>query len=64
MVRRKLRDLGTRRTEAETVVRETAEQLAPLVVEAHELGIPITEIAKDSGLSRPTIYDILRRTGT
>jgi DNA-directed RNA polymerase specialized sigma24 family protein len=63
VLRQRLREVGQRREQAERVVRAATDELAPLVVEARGLGISITEIAKDTGLSRPTIYDLLRRAG-
>ena len=51
-------------------VRRTSEALRELtrrrdqaVREAHEEGVPVTKIAAEAGVTRPTIYRILRNAG-
>lgn len=56
-----LREHGDRRRAAEAVSREELERIAELVPAAIKAGIAKREIARLTGVSRPTIDAILKR---
>ncbi len=53
----RLRDHGARRSGAQPV----AAELAKLVHQTRNAGLPIAEIAREANLSRQGVYDVLRR---
>jgi DNA invertase Pin-like site-specific DNA recombinase len=56
-----LREHGARRRAAEATSAEELERIARLIPAAIEAGIPKREIARLTGVSRPTIDAILSR---
>jgi predicted transcriptional regulator len=59
-LRKRLHDIGKRRTTAIREARASSGTLEPLVVEAEQRGMTVTDIAELSGLSRQAVYNILR----
>lgn len=59
-VRVRLAEAGARRADAETRREDAMRDLAALVREAHEDGLTVVEIADLAGVSRPTVYALLR----
>lgn len=55
----KLADAGRRRAEAMEARDEIAREIADLVVEAQRAEFGVTEIARLTGMSRRSIYDLL-----
>jgi DNA-binding phage protein len=60
-LRQELREVGRRRREIENERTEVVDELAALVHRARDAGLGVTEIARESGLSREVIYKLLRR---
>jgi DNA-binding phage protein len=58
-IRQALRDAAERRATAEAARTAAMEELRDLVRKAHRLQVPIATIAKDAGMSRPTVYALL-----
>jgi hypothetical protein len=58
-----LREVGARRAQADTELRAATAELEPLILEAHEAGLPVAQIARESSMSRQGIYNLLRRRG-
>jgi hypothetical protein len=56
-----LADAGTRRAAALVLADEQLDRIARLVPDAVEAGLGITEIARLTGLSRPTLYELRAR---
>jgi DNA invertase Pin-like site-specific DNA recombinase len=48
-----------RREKADQTRREATDELRARIREAHDLGVPITRIAQEAGLSRQGVYDVL-----
>lgn len=60
-LRKALKRAGRKRQAAKAAQRDAAEQLAEIVPTAVAAGIPTSEIASITGLSRQAVYDLLRR---
>jgi hypothetical protein len=58
-LRAELQQLGTRRREALRARKETSERLKILIPLARDAGVPVTEIADLTGLSRVGVYEFL-----
>ena len=54
-----LRSAGRRRKRAEEERRASAAELRQRVLDAHEAGVAITQIAREAGLSRQSVYEML-----
>ncbi len=62
-VRQAVRDAGRRRAEAQQAARDAAGELAAAILAAHAAGVAIATIARDGGVSRQAVYDILSARG-
>jgi hypothetical protein len=58
-LRAELQQLGKRRREALRVRKETSERLKVLIPLARDAGVPVTEIAHLTGLTRVGVYEFL-----
>lgn len=56
----KLKRLGAEREKARRRAVELTDELEPLVRRAHAAGVPIAELARITGVRRPTIQAIVR----
>jgi hypothetical protein len=56
---RRIQAAVAKRAKADDAKREATEQLRTSCREAREVGIPITRIAAEAGLSRQGVYDLL-----
>jgi hypothetical protein len=54
-----LRFAAQRRWRAEEARREAASELRERVIDAHEAGMSVVQIASEAGVSRQAIYDML-----
>jgi DNA invertase Pin-like site-specific DNA recombinase len=54
-----IRRAAKRRDKADQARRDATDELRRLVSEAQAEGVPITEIAREAGLSRQAVYDLL-----
>jgi DNA invertase Pin-like site-specific DNA recombinase len=54
-----IRRAAKRRERADQARREATNELRRLVRDAQAEGVPITEIAREAGLSRQGVYDLL-----
>ena len=54
-----LRIAGKRRKRAEEERHAAATELRRRVLDAHEAGVPITRIAREAGISRQAVYEML-----
>ena len=54
-----IRRAAKRRDKADQARRAATDELRRLVREAQAEGVPITEIAREAGLSRQGVYDLL-----
>lgn len=54
-----LRFAARRRKRAEEERHAAATELRQRVLDAHEAGVPITRIAREAGISRQAIYEML-----
>ena len=57
-----IRKSAKRRKKAERKRREAMGELRDLCLRGKEAGIPLTELAREAGLSRQGIYDLLGHT--
>jgi DNA invertase Pin-like site-specific DNA recombinase len=60
-LRRELEDAARQREDAQRRRHEATRRLAEVVPRAHAAGMPVTEIAELTGLSRRAVYDLLAR---
>jgi predicted DNA-binding protein YlxM (UPF0122 family) len=58
----RLQALGERRAQWLEVQQEVSRELERDVPAAHRDGVPVSEIARLTGLSRQGVYDLLERT--
>jgi transposase-like protein len=56
---RGLRSEAKRREKADKARREATDDLRRIAHEAQEAGVPIARIAREAGLSRQGVYDLL-----
>jgi hypothetical protein len=63
MIVKQLATIARRRKQAEASAAAWAEKTRELILDGHREGIPKAELARASGLTRPTIYSILYRSG-
>jgi len=54
-----IRRAARQRERAEQMRREATGELRDRVVQAQALGVPIAQIAREAGLSRQGVYDLL-----
>jgi hypothetical protein len=54
-----LRSAAKRRERADKAKREATDDLRRIASEAQEAGVPIARIAREAGLSRQGVYDLL-----
>lgn len=57
--REELRKAAARRIDARRAVEEATIGLADQAIRAREAGVPMTEIARLAGLSRPATYNLI-----
>ena len=60
LARTHLRESGERRQEALSALNRADEQLHEAILEARSAGVNIVELSRLGGVSRPTVYKILR----
>ena len=48
-----------RRLHAEQARREAVHELRERVIDAHQVGVPVTQIAREAGVSRQAVYEML-----
>lgn len=60
-LRAKLADAGARRTAAMTAKAQASSELAKLIPRAARAGVPPTEIAQLTGMSRQGVYELTHR---
>jgi len=58
--RKRLGDAADRRANAKAEWQGATDDLARWIVVARDAGVPITEVARLSGISRQAVYDVLR----
>ncbi len=56
---RGLRSAAKRREKADKAKREATDDLRRIASEAQKAGVPIARIAREAGLSRQGVYDLL-----
>lgn len=61
-LRSTLQTAGHKRQQARQLHRQAMTELADTIPDAIDAGIPITEIARLSGVTRQTVYNILNDT--
>ncbi len=54
-----IRQAARQRQRADTARREATDRLRELCRQAQNEGVPVTEIAREAGLSRQGVYDLL-----
>jgi hypothetical protein len=59
-LRADLERLGAQRDEARRRATELSDEIEPLVRQGHAAGIPIAELARITGIRRPTIQAMVR----
>ena len=62
-IRRALRQAAAHRAQAEEMRAKASVHLRDWCVRARDAGLPVTAIARETGLSRQAIYDMLGRNG-
>ena len=58
-VMRKIKAAARKRGRAEEARREATEQLQTYCREARKAGVPVARIAREAGLSRQGVYDLI-----
>lgn len=56
---RSIRGAAKRRESADAAKRQATEDLRGFCRQAHDAGVPITQIAREAALSRQGVYDLL-----
>jgi DNA-binding phage protein len=56
---RSIRGAAKRREKADAAKRQATEDLRGFCRQAQKVGIPVTQIASEAGLSRQGVYDLL-----
>jgi len=62
-IRRALREAAAHRAQADEMRARATVHLRDWCVRARAAGLPVTVIARDTGLSRQAVYDMLGRNG-